>query len=104
MAQMKNSRSKKPFPIVPALILALAAAVLLTAGGFGFAASQETHDSFCVSCHSQPETTFFQRSSADQPVDMASFHTPRKPGALTVTQGKGPPGACRPNCSGLAIR
>ncbi len=52
-----------------------ALAVLLAAGGFTFAATQETRDAFCASCHTQPESTFFQRSTAAQPSDLASFHT-----------------------------
>jgi predicted CXXCH cytochrome family protein len=86
---MKKSRSKKPFPIVTALLLALAVAILLTAGGFGFAASQESHDPFCASCHSQPETTFYQHSTAAQPVDMASFHTTQNTQCISCHSGAG---------------
>jgi hypothetical protein len=89
MASKKNSSDKKSFPILPAVLIALAAAVLLTAGGFGFAATQETHDSFCASCHSQPEATFFQRSTAAQPVDLASFHTTQNVQCIGCHAGPG---------------
>jgi hypothetical protein len=49
--------------------------VIFTAGGFSFAATQETHDSFCASCHTHPESTFYQRSVGAQAVDLASAHT-----------------------------
>jgi hypothetical protein len=35
----------------------------------------ENHDSFCASCHTQDETTFFQRSTSAAPTDLASFHS-----------------------------
>ncbi len=57
--------------------------------GFGFAASQETHDAFCASCHTQPESTFFQRSSGPQPVDLASFHTVQKTRCIDCHSGQG---------------
>jgi nitrate/TMAO reductase-like tetraheme cytochrome c subunit len=60
---------------VKTLLIACGFALLFTAGGFSFAATQETHDSFCASCHTQPESTFYQRSVDVQAVDLASAHT-----------------------------
>ena len=34
----------------------------------------ENHDGFCASCHTEGETTFFQRATSASPVDLASFH------------------------------
>jgi hypothetical protein len=34
----------------------------------------ENHDSFCASCHTEGETTFYSRSLAPSTVDLASFH------------------------------
>jgi hypothetical protein len=34
----------------------------------------ENHNSFCASCHTQGEQTFFDRSTAKDPVDLASVH------------------------------
>lgn len=82
--------SKKPkFRLVPALIAAAAVFVLLTAGGFAFAATQESHDPFCGSCHTQPESTFLQRSTAAQPVDLASFHTTQQTLCINCHSGEG---------------
>ncbi len=36
--------------------------IILAGSGFAFAASQESHDAFCASCHTQPESTYYQRS------------------------------------------
>jgi len=71
----KNQKPARAFRFLPILLALLALGVLFTAGGFTFAATQEQRDSFCASCHTQPESTFYQRSTAAQPTDLASFHT-----------------------------
>lgn len=75
-------------PWKPALIV-LAAVLLISAGGFTFAATQESHDSFCGSCHTQPESTYLQRSTAAQPVDLASYHTPQSTRCIDCHSGQG---------------
>lgn len=80
---------KKPFPLIPILIGGVVLAVLLTAGGFGFAATQESHDVFCSSCHSMPETTFYQRSIGQVAVDLASDHTVQKTRCIDCHSGVG---------------
>ena len=75
MIRKQNTPSKKPFMIIPVVLVAVVVVILLTAGGFAFAASQEAHDAFCASCHTQPESTYFQRETAGSPVDLASFHS-----------------------------
>jgi predicted CXXCH cytochrome family protein len=57
-----------------ALLVGVGLALLFSASGFAFAASKETHDTFCSSCHTQPESTFYQRSIDSKPVDLASVH------------------------------
>ncbi len=66
---------KKRLPILLILPAAVIVLVLLGVGGFAVGASQESHDPFCASCHTQPESTFYQRSTGAQPVDLASMHT-----------------------------
>ena len=54
MSKSRNNqkdRRLKTSPILIALLAAFGLAVILTASGFAFAATQETHDSFCSSCH-----------------------------------------------------
>jgi predicted CXXCH cytochrome family protein len=70
------ARRKPPRLKVPIIIPIVVAAVLLVlaGGGFAFAATQEENNSFCASCHTQPESTFFQRFQAAAPVDLASSH------------------------------
>ncbi len=71
------------------LIAAFAAIVIFTIGGFAFAASQETHDPFCASCHSQPESTFVQRSTSAPAVDLASYHTTQNTRCIDCHSGQG---------------
>ena len=46
----------------------------VSAAGYLTIARTEERDSFCASCHSQPETTYFERSQAVTATDLASFH------------------------------
>ncbi len=72
--QNKNPPAKKSFPLIPVLVGLLALGILAVAGGLGYAASMETNNAFCASCHTQPETTNYERFTAAAPVDLASFH------------------------------
>jgi len=81
------------FPrIIPALIITAVVGVIFTIAGFAFGASQESHDSFCASCHTQPESTFYQRSQGASPVDLASYHTSQSAGCIDCHSGEGAPG------------
>ncbi len=59
---------------------ALGAVIALVAliGGVGFVSYQEQNDRFCISCHTQPETQFFERDAQavaqQSATDLASFH------------------------------
>lgn len=89
MSQMPNPANKKRVPVVTILIVAVVVVFLLAAGGFVFAASQESNDPFCASCHTQPESTYFQRSTAGQAADLASFHTAQKTACIDCHSGQG---------------
>lgn len=78
MTKTKTSSVRPPFATIPAVIVLAVVVIFLTGGGFAFAATQEEHDTFCASCHTQPESTFFQRESGAQPVDLASSHKQSK--------------------------
>jgi nitrate/TMAO reductase-like tetraheme cytochrome c subunit len=81
--------TKKTLRFLPVLGGIVAVGVILAASGFTFAATQETHDSFCASCHTQPESTFFQRSTSAQPVDLASYHTTQQTRCIDCHSGQG---------------
>jgi nitrate/TMAO reductase-like tetraheme cytochrome c subunit len=81
--------TRKRFPLVPVLLILAAVGILFTAGGFVFAATQESHDAFCASCHSQPETSFVANAQASQAVDLASYHTSQKTRCIDCHSGQG---------------
>ena len=81
--------TKKKFPVLLVVLIVGVASVLLAGSGFAFAATQEQNDSFCGSCHTQPESTFLQRSAAAQPVDLASFHTAKNTNCIDCHSGAG---------------
>jgi predicted CXXCH cytochrome family protein len=90
MPRKKKSKVVSPkFPILLTVVGLFVLGGILTAGGFAFAATQEQQDSFCASCHTQPESTFFQRSTAAQPVDLASAHTPKDIRCIDCHSGSG---------------
>ncbi len=62
---------------------------ILGLSGFAFAATQEARDSFCASCHTQPESTFYQRATAAAPIDNASFHTTKQVRCIDCHSGRG---------------
>jgi nitrate/TMAO reductase-like tetraheme cytochrome c subunit len=84
-----NTQPKKKFPLIPVLIGAAVVVLLLAGGGFAFAATQESHDPFCASCHTQPEATFVERSQAAQAVDLASYHTTQQTKCIDCHSGRG---------------
>ena len=71
--QIRVNQKKNKLPFILGILAGLV--VVMTVGGFSVGATLEQTDSFCASCHTQPEATFFQRSTANAPVDLASFHT-----------------------------
>jgi hypothetical protein len=75
--------------ILPLALVAAFVFVLLSAGGFAFAASQEENDSFCASCHTQPETTYYQRSLDAAAVDLASAHRQESTRCIDCHSGMG---------------
>jgi nitrate/TMAO reductase-like tetraheme cytochrome c subunit len=92
---IKPPPRKKLFRFTSVLIGIVALGILVAAGGFTFAATQETHDSFCASCHTQPESTFFQRSIDPQAVDLASYHTTQQARCIDCHSGPGIEGRMR---------
>src|ERR1051325_2211898 len=74
-----NRRKKTSSGLTNRKVQIYAAAVIVGLIVFGmvipFTAMQfENHNSFCASCHTQGEQTFYDRSTAKTPVDLASVH------------------------------
>jgi predicted CXXCH cytochrome family protein len=89
-----SRRNKKPANLrvmlaLLAPIIVVGLGIVAAGGAFAFGAYQEEHDPFCASCHTQPESTFYQRSIATAPVDLASSHTGQKVRCIDCHSGAG---------------
>jgi nitrate/TMAO reductase-like tetraheme cytochrome c subunit len=89
MTTKQSSPRRKAFGISAVLIGIVAIGIFLAIGGFSFAASQEEHDPFCASCHTEPETTYVARSTTAPPVDLASFHATEGTRCIDCHSGAG---------------
>jgi len=88
----KKASSGKAISLALVISIAVLVLILLPAGGFAVAASQETHDEFCGSCHTEPESTYLERSTTHPPVDLASSHAKEGTRCIDCHSGSGVPG------------
>jgi predicted CXXCH cytochrome family protein len=87
--RQKKRASPRALLALLAPVLIVGAGIVAAGGAFAFGAYQEEHDPFCASCHTQPESTFFQRSTGAQAVDLASAHTVQKIKCIDCHSGAG---------------
>ncbi len=76
-------------------LLTLAAALIVLAVGSAFTVSfhLENNDAFCASCHTQPESAYYDRTkAAAAPADLASFHTTKQVTCIQCHSGPGTTG------------
>lgn len=88
-AKKQKMLSLRTMSILYILLAGLGLVIFFTASGFAFAATQEQHDIFCASCHTQPESTFYQRSINAQALDLASAHNVEKTRCIDCHSGTG---------------
>jgi predicted CXXCH cytochrome family protein len=88
MAKRRKQPVKKNKPGIKIpwkpVVIVLLFGFFIAAGGFTFAATKESHDPFCGSCHTQPESTYLERSTASKEVDLASYHTQTTPSTRCI--------------------
>ena len=89
MSKKPKQPGKKTLRIIPILIVVAVLGIFGVAGAFAFGASQESHDSFCASCHTQPESTFYQRTQGSSHADLASYHTTQTTNCIDCHSGAG---------------
>jgi hypothetical protein len=92
MSQKPKVVSRSRMILIPILIVLVLVGVVAGAGGFVYAYTSEEHDSFCASCHSEPETTHYQRSIAATKVDLSSYHATQETHCIDCHSGPGLPG------------
>jgi nitrate/TMAO reductase-like tetraheme cytochrome c subunit len=86
---MKSPVKSKKVLILSILVGLVVLGLVFSVSGFAYAASQETQDTFCASCHTQPESTFYERSISGSPEDLASFHSTHDTRCIDCHSGKG---------------
>ena len=64
-----------PLTVAVSLVSFVLLALLSAAGGVALALNLENHDAFCASCHTEPESRYFQQSQDKSAPTLASFHT-----------------------------
>ncbi len=69
-----------------ALVIVL---IMVAFGGVGGALALENQDSFCASCHTEPEVTYYQQSLQGTPVTLAAFHTQKQTACIDCHSGGG---------------
>jgi predicted CXXCH cytochrome family protein len=86
--QAPKQRLVLPIP----LLIGLVSLFLIAAAGTGYSINLENHDSFCASCHSQPETKFVDQAKAASPETLAAFHSGKQTRCIDCHSGAGPLG------------
>ncbi len=76
---------KRPAFLLPVLV----SLSLLAVTAYLIGTKLEEHDSFCASCHTQPEQEFFSRSLQSPATDLASFHAEKGVLCIQCHAGKG---------------
>ncbi len=88
----RSTAAHKPRKRLPRIavvaMLVVIGGVLLSAATAVTAMQFENHDDFCASCHSQPESAYFQREAPDA-TDLASFHAEKNVHCIDCHSGPG---------------
>ncbi len=86
----KSERKVRPAWLAPVWIGALLA-LSAAAGTVGYGAHLENRNAFCASCHTQPETKYYEQSLA-APADLASAHAAKEVTCIQCHSGRGATG------------
>lgn len=81
-----------PKSFILAGLIVLAVALIGAGGATAYSINLENHDSFCASCHTQPETSYYQASLSSTPETMAVFHSGKAVRCIDCHSGGGPLG------------
>ena len=72
--------------------VALIAFVVLAIGGVGVSLVLENQNSFCASCHTEPEAKYYQQSLQVNGTTLATFHVQKQTNCIDCHSGGGPLG------------
>ncbi len=91
----KRGKSRLPGGLgaVSVSLASLGVLILLAAGGgVALGLNLENNDAFCASCHTEPESRYFQQSQDTSAPTLASFHTQKDVRCIDCHSGSGPLG------------
>ncbi len=81
---------------MPRIIIVIAILVfgvaVVSIGSIGSALAMENQDSFCASCHTEPEVTYYQQSVQSPAITLAAFHKTKQTACIDCHSGGGPLG------------
>lgn len=89
-ATARAKRKKWPWLLVVAGLAACALTIVAAAGGTAYAIQKENRDAFCASCHTQPESDYYQQSLNQNAPTLAAFHAQKQVRCIDCHSGGGP--------------
>lgn len=91
--QERTSKRKGPIwlpgPLILAGIIAIGLALITSVGGTAYALNLENHDAFCASCHTEPESKFYQNSLQTPSTTLAALHFQKNVRCIDCHSGSG---------------
>lgn len=75
--------------VVAAVFAVVVLLIFGAAGGTAYAIQQENQDAFCASCHTEPESKYYQASLAPSALDLAAFHAQKQARCIDCHSGGG---------------
>jgi predicted CXXCH cytochrome family protein len=88
IAEKKPAKKSRPLRWLIVAGAVVAVGIILASGGLVTAIQLENHNAFCASCHTEPESQYYQRSLA-APVDLASAHNAKNVTCIQCHSGPG---------------
>jgi hypothetical protein len=73
-------------------VLVIGLAMIAAVGGTAYAINLENHDSFCASCHTEPESQYYQNSLQTPATTLSAFHVEKSVRCIDCHSGSGPLG------------
>jgi hypothetical protein len=74
---------------------------VLAIGSAGVSILLENQNSFCASCHTEPEVKYYQQSLQSNATTLSTFHTQKQAGCIDCHSGGGPLGRAQGLQQGL---
>lgn len=87
-------------PWFPVVLVVLVLAFIGAGGAYAYGLHLESQDAFCASCHTEPESTYYQQTLAAEKTTLAAFHSEKDTRCIDCHSGKGVPGRLKAMMTG----